>query len=306
MAFVYHHVFCDESGKYQSDPLIAFCAVTATDERLERFDKEWRELLRNYEITALHMAQHSRLMESDGYRFKKGDTLEERTMALFPFADLINKHLETGVIQAWDVRGFNHLSRAVLENLGGSNDPYFLALIRGLEEIADKTGDDDRINIIFDDDPFTAWDCYVHYRSLANASPKAAKKAVSLSFANDKHFPALQAADMVAFLTRFEANEKFNRVPNIWRTLYDRLKTEPLPPYGLMRWTEMFADEQLLVDFARENEAVAKEQLRLRQENRDRIRKVQRDNAKTNPGSTQPDKGKVRGGKGGKKKKAEG
>ena len=140
MAFVYHQVFADESGKYESDPLIAFCAVTATAERLGPFDVAWRTLLRAYELDALHMARVSRLIETHGCYLRAGQTVDERSEALFPFVDLIAKHLERGIIQAWDVRGFNHLTSAVMRALGGSKDPYFLAFVRGLTHLSDYLG----------------------------------------------------------------------------------------------------------------------------------------------------------------------
>jgi hypothetical protein len=303
MAFVYHHVFCDESGKYDQDPLIAFCAVTATGDRLAAFDREWRALLRSYEIPALHMKVASRLLEDCGYRFRKGQTLEERTEALYPFSDCINKYLERGIIQAWDVRGFNHLPHAVLMTLGGSRDPYFLAFASGLTHIVDTTAEDDRISIIFDDDPHTAWDCYCHFRSVGKAKPEVAKKAVAVSFGNDKHFPALQAADMVSFLAKHEANEQFNHVPNMWRDLYGRLVTEPRPPYGIMRWEKMFADEEQLVQFGREAREASERLVREREEARNRLRKIQPDDGAHNPGSAPRGGGEVARGKAGRKSK---
>ncbi len=275
MSFVYHQVFADESGKFQQDPLIAFCAVSATADRLVTFENAWHTLLRAYEIESLHMERASRLQEECGWRMRKGQTLDERTDALIPFADLINKHLEMGVTQAWDVRGFNHLSRAVMKTLGGSNDPFLLAFVRGLAHIVDEIGEDDRISIICDDDPYTAWDLYCHYRSLGKADHNIQKKAISLSFANDKHFPGLQAADMLAFLTRHEAAEQFNGIQNAWRRLYDRLTTAPEPPYGIMRWFHMFADEDRLVEFGREAQAETERLNSERKARSNRVRKVQ-------------------------------
>jgi hypothetical protein len=138
MAFVCHHVFCDESGKFQNDPLIAFCAVSATGNRLKSFDEEWGAILRSYELDSLHMKRASRLDESLGYRLQKGQTLQERSELLFPFADCVNKYLEMGVMQAWDVRGFNNLPRQLIETLGGSLDPFFMALIRGMSYLTPK------------------------------------------------------------------------------------------------------------------------------------------------------------------------
>ena len=256
MAFIYHQIFCDESGKYEQDPLIAFSGVSVTADRLAAFDSEWRSLLRSYELPDLHMARVSRLVENHGYRFAVGQTIEERAELLFPFADCINKHLEAGFIQAWSVPGYNSLSTAARNALGGSNDPYFMAFIRGLLAVVDWCSDDDRLSIICDDDVTTAWDCYVHYRSVGKAAPEIQKKAVSIAFANDKHFPALQAADMVAFLARQQANEAFYGKVNTWKTLYSRLLTEPSPPYGIMRWFVMYADEALLVDMANDMNAI--------------------------------------------------
>lgn len=279
MAFAYHQVFCDESGKFQQDPLIAFCAVSATADRLSAFDSAWRSLLRSYELEALHMERASRLVEDFGYRLRKGQTVGERTEALFPFADCINKHLEFGVVEAWDVRGFNHLPRVLID---------FMASIRGLAWLVDHVGEDGRISIVFDDDPYTAYDTYNHFRSLGKADPNIQKVAVSLSFANDKHFPALQAADMLAFLTRHEANEQFNEVPNMWRSLFDRLITEPTPPYGIMRWYKMFADEQTLFEFGNSSLAQAEKAANERKEQR-RIRKLRSNNAPVSERPAQQD-----------------
>lgn len=172
------------------------------------------------------------------------------------------------------MRGYNHLSHAALKALGGQNDPYFMAFARGMLFVAHRAGEDDRINIVFDDDPYTAWDSYVHYRSLGKADFRIQKKAVSVTFGNDKHFPALQAADMLSFLTRHEADERFNGKPNMWRELFGRLTTEPKPPYGIMRWFMMFADEDKLVEFANEAHEIGERAIRERTEQRNKRMKI--------------------------------
>jgi Protein of unknown function (DUF3800) len=310
MAFVYHQVFCDESGKYEQDPLIAFSGVSATANHLAAFDDDWRVLLRSYGLDDLHLARVSRLAEDHGYRFRIGQTIDQRTDLLIPFADCINKHLEVGLIQAWSVQGYNALSFNARRSLGGSADPYFIAFVRGLAAIVDFIGEDDRIQIICDDDINTAWDCYNHYRALGKADPDIPKKAVAISFANDKHFPALQAADMVAFLARQEANEKFYGKLNTWRRLYDRLTMEPSPPYGIMRWFAVYADEAMLVDFANEANALAEKRAAERQEHEQRrkaqrISELQPNDGSADESSTRRDKSQV-GRRETRKTKAEG
>jgi uncharacterized protein DUF3800 len=308
MAFVYHQIFCDESGKYHNpnDPLISFAGVSATADRLEAFDRSWRSLLLSYELESIHMERISRLVEEHGYRFRKNQTIEERTELLYPFADLVNKHLEAGFFQAWSITGYSFLSVKAKKLLGGSDDPYFLAFVRGLQAIIDHIGEDDRVGIIVDDDINTAWDCYRHYRMVAKADWRIQKKAVSLSFANDKHFPALQAADMLAFLTKHEAAERFTGASNIWKKLFNRLTTHPEPAYGIMRWFGMFAHEKELLDFAIEMDEYA--QRKAKEEQLSRVQQVRPNDGGAAKGSPQRNptktgrgkraKAKAQGGKG--------
>ena len=312
MAFVYHLLFCDESGKYHNpnDPLIAFAGVCVTPDRLDAFNSTWGSLLRSYELPALHMKKASRLEESIGYRLQSHQTVDERTDLLLPFADCINKHLEMGYVQAWDVKGFNSIQFEAKQLLGGSSDPFYWAFVRGLLEIVDKLGEDDRISVICDDDVVTAWDAYCHYRAAGKAQPTLQKKAISLTFADDVHFPALQAADMVAFLAKHEAQEKFFGIPNMWRRLYDRTTTEPSPSYGLMRWWFSYNDQLRMLNLANSLKALLEERKSEKQKRqRDSgVRKLRQNNAAIDERSPQPDKSRAgrRKTREAKRKKAEG
>jgi hypothetical protein len=44
-------------------------------------------------------------------------SFDERIDALLPFADCINDHLEIGLGQAWDVKGYANLSMEAKKNL---------------------------------------------------------------------------------------------------------------------------------------------------------------------------------------------
>jgi len=99
------------------------------------------------------------------------------------------------------------------------------------------------LSLICDHDIATAWDCYRHYLGVRKAHEGVRKKTASISFADDKFFPALQAADMVAFLTRHEARAQFFRIRNEWLPLFNYMVRDR--GTGKMRWTKMFADEQM-------------------------------------------------------------
>ena len=238
--------YFDESGKMNDHPVVTFTGVCVSQLQLRTFDDAWNTLLRQYDLKSFHMAKASRLKLNNGPKMPRHQSPEERTDALVPFADCINEHLEIGLIQALDVRGFQSLTVAAKAGIGGPNDPHYLAFARGLLEITKDVQADDKISLICDDDEQTAWGCYAHYRAIRRADDEVRKKVVSLSFANDEHFPALQAADMVAFLSRLEAKEQFYGDKYLFRRLFDHLVAQQ--PAGRMEWFKMFANETKLKD----------------------------------------------------------
>jgi len=244
------YFYCDESGKHKVQPVITVTGVGVTKDRHDKFDTEWRALLRAYELEELHMSRVADLTQRVGHMMPSNQPIDARIDALLPFADCINQTMEYGLVQAWDVKGYAHLTLDVKRVLGGANDPYFMAFVRGCLEIVDHVLVDDRVLIICDDDLTTAWDTYLHYRAMRDAEPTFRKKTIGITFADSEHFPALQAADLVAFLARLQARSEFYKVANDWRRLYEYVITPPRERAGIMRWHHMFADEQRLRDMA--------------------------------------------------------
>jgi len=129
------------------------------------------------------------------------------------------------------------MSEDARARLGNAQDPYYIAFTRSLIELAHFGLPEDRITLICDDDAETAWTCYQHYRAVRRVHGLVRKKTVGLCFADDKHFPALQAADMVAVLARLEARRLFYGVPHSYVELLRYLTS------GEMLWKVLLADE---------------------------------------------------------------
>ena len=170
---------------------------------------------------------------------------EERAEAMKPFADCINTNLEYGLIQALDVKGFNVLSKHIRAGLGSPNDPYFVAFARGLVALVDYVHSDDKISIICDSDLETAFSCFQHLKGVQRVHPRVRDQVISLSFANDDYFPALQAADMIAYIARLEARRQFYGIPHNYRHLLEYL-VDKRPEGSVTQWGVMFANEELL------------------------------------------------------------
>ena len=243
------HAYFDESGKQSDHPTVTFTGVCVSDSRLSDFDDAWNALLGQYGIKALHMAKASRLKENNGPKMPRHQPIDERIEALKPFSDCINTHLEVGLSQAIDVQGFGKLTKEAKKGLGSPDDPYYLAFARGLIEIVGYVQDNEKISLICDDDEDTAWGCYSHYRAIRRVHEKVKEKVVSLTFANDEYFPALQAADMLAFLSRLQAKKEFYGDFNQFEKLFIHLVTERGPGHAM--WFKMYADEKKLIDLGK-------------------------------------------------------
>ncbi|MHB8487063.1 MAG: DUF3800 domain-containing protein [Candidatus Acidiferrales bacterium] len=232
-------VYLDESGKQSDHALIAICCVCAPARKIDKFGDDWNGLLRQYGVAEFHMKRASQYSRSWGKVPKQ--TLDDRIEALKPFADCIGDNLELGIIQAWDVKGFKEIPPQFRAKIGNVQDPYYIAFVRALLELSDYAKGDDVLSIVCDYDIATAWECYRHYLGVRKAHEGVRRKTASISFADDKFFPALQAADMVAFLTRHEARDEFYGIHNKWLGLFNCVVRERETK---MQWQKMFADEQ--------------------------------------------------------------
>lgn len=286
------HFFCDESGKYQKNHFVSVTGVGAMRPRIDPFDLEWKALLRSYGIEELHTAHFLDLNRGIGTKVRVGQRLGERLELLFPFADCINTYLEIGLMQAWSVVGYNKLPLDVKKLIGGSHDPFQIAFVRGLMEIAKFVGPGDFVNVISDDNIVTAWDTYMHYREALKADRDRYEKFVGISFAKSIHYTPLQAADMVAFLTRRVAAEEFNGTPNDCKLLTEYLFNDPKPPkHGTMRWYQGIFGEHQMVSLAN----------RIQDAKTNGVREIQQNSGATVEGSTQSDQSQTGGGKGSEK-----
>ena len=200
-------------------------------------------MLQRYGWRSLHMVK---AMKSKKFSANVlASSTEERVEAMKPFADCINLNLDSGLIQALDVKGFHALSKNLRAGLGSPNDPYFVAFARGLLALVDFVNPDDKINITCDFDLETAFSCFQHLKAVQRIHPQVRERVISLSFAVDDYLPALQAADMIAYIARLEARRQFYSIPHSYKQLLDYL-IDKRPSVSTCRWGVIFADEEKL------------------------------------------------------------
>jgi hypothetical protein len=237
------HGYFDESGKVDK-PVVAFCGFVAAASRIQSFDDEWNSVLRSYDMDFLHTSRAFKANAPLSPKIRK-QTFAERIETLKPFADCIRKHFECGIATAVDVAAFKAMSPGAKKQLGRIENPHYMAFTSGMAGFHHHLRGDDRVSFICDDDEETAWNCYQFYRQVRKIDAFSRKHFISISFADDKSFPALQAADFLSSLTRMRARFDFFGTPYDYAALFDYL-TAPQP---LFMWGVSFYDKTKLEEW---------------------------------------------------------
>ena len=242
MAFI--HSFFDESGKFEDKRVISFAGVCGSGTSLEQFNDRWTHLLRQNQMEYLHMQKALRYNAPLSPTIRK-QTISERIEVLKPFASCIADNLNLGIGMVQDVQGYANWSHEAKRKVGGSNNPAYVAVLRTMMEIKDYFGADSRISITCDHDNHTAWNVFQIYKRLKHLDSKARESLIALTFADDKHFPALQAADMVSSLLRREASRLAGIHPYDFLPLYEHLTRER--DTSTIKWKITFGDKKTMI-----------------------------------------------------------
>ena len=215
--------FFDESGKFHDHRVISFCGVLASPDSLTSFDIAWDTLLRKNGLTCLHTKEALRAKRSLSPVIRS-QSFAERCEVLRPFVDCIVDNLDLGIGIVIDVTSYSKWTPAAKKRVGGSDDPAYVAFMQAAGAIKmHACKDDDRVSVMCDDDEQTALNFYQLYRQFKKIDPELKKKLVSLSFANDESYPALQAADLIAALMRLESLRAFGYHPHDFTPLVSQL-----------------------------------------------------------------------------------
>lgn len=216
------HTFFDESGKFKDHKLISFCGFGSKARTLKDFDDDWEYQLRRTGMDALHMVDACRINKPLG-RLIGPQSLADRIDDLKPFADCIRNHLELGVATVFEVEGYKSFTEMAKKALGGSDNPFYTQFLSTMQIVAGYVTTGEPITLMCDEDESTAWWCYKLYSRVKKLDRGIGRKLAAISFANDRHFPALQAADMLSFLCRLQANGQFYGIDYDFHPLFTYL-----------------------------------------------------------------------------------
>jgi hypothetical protein len=217
MAVLYS--FFDESGKFKTKDVIAVGSICADLHSMTAFDRIWRRELRRVALPCIKMSDAIRYNTALSERVP-AQSLSERIEVLRPFIMAIRDHAQLALGLALDVEAFKELKKDFRFELGSVDDPHYLMFMRTFLRLIEECGDGDYVSLICDDEEQTAEPCYKYYRRIKKIDPTRGAKLGSIGFADDEVFPGIQAADMLAWLTRLYAEKKFFGRPFDYEELF--------------------------------------------------------------------------------------
>jgi hypothetical protein len=205
MAFF--HIYGDDSGKFPNpnDDYTAFCGYVAHTSETNRFSLEWQNHLFRWHVPPLHMRE---IMHEKGpwLEVKNRWGLEwevKRDVMLREFAAIIR---DANVVCVGAVVDAAHLrSLPESEFRRTFTDSLYLAfhqLVMGGIEATEIIDRHSSISIVVDDDKDSYSKCYEYLQTLKNVIPKVKERVCAICFADDRSYPILQAADMIAYESR--------------------------------------------------------------------------------------------------------
>jgi len=223
------YAYFDESGKQSDHAVITMCGFVDGFERWRTFQDKWMRLLRETQLGEFHAAKAIRHSHSYG-RMRCG-TSDERAEDILPFIREITEGIELGIAFAIDVKAYQSQRFSVLHRAFGIN-PHNFAFFVTVNSVLScyKIPRHLTIGLIFDDEEKHAIECYRILKKMKLANPEVRRRITSICFSDDGSTPVLQASDLLAYLTRVEAERRFTGKPYPYGKLFSAFQN--LSPTG--------------------------------------------------------------------------
>lgn len=189
--------YFDESGKWHDrDGHICLCGFVSDGDHWNLFETEWVGLLKKHGFPVIHMNQFYAQCRARGWDDNKANAV------LTEFVDKIRERVQFGFGIAVEGRYFRHRFEIAGKPPKDPKRFYTHRLLRRMREALIEPGYPTSVAITFDEDEEFSIACYQIISRLRRDHPEVRKMVSSIAFADDRIFTPLQAADILAYLSR--------------------------------------------------------------------------------------------------------
>ncbi len=246
------YIYGDESGKLAQSDLTSFCGYVGHASECERVMMEWNNCRFGWGVPPLHMRcvmypERDKTGEWPAIKADWGPLWEKKRDAMLRDfgAILRDSHLAAAGCVV-DAAHFRLMPDSEWKR--ETRDPVFIGFHTLLMESLDKI---DRIStalsvsIIVDDDEQYAMECYKLLNQLRALFPRVRDRISAITFGNDREYPALQMADMIAYESRALMVEQMASTDALPSDLYTALTKRGIhqPKF----WTAEFLEKSAVM-----------------------------------------------------------
>lgn len=263
----YYALYLDESGKVDKSDFTSLCGYVAPTHEWMRFQYEWDALIFKYGVPPIHMGQIMSPNPKDEAWKKKQEEWGKywefrRDEMLAAFASMIKTSGVVCVGAVVDSAAYRRIREEIPDGLFYKDSNLFVlqhAIMLALDRI-EKVDERPSVSIVLDHDAENVIAQYEYLENLKQMEThpitppefkerfaRIRRSVHSLSFANDKFYCGLQAADMVSYAAR---NYKVSRLSDPSAEMTDNFANLTA---WLLSMPGMFDEEHLYRIARREN-----------------------------------------------------
>jgi hypothetical protein len=210
------HIYLDDSGKFGNpkNRYTAMCGYVAHQSEWNRFSQEWMNCRHVWQVPPVHMSPIMYPDRDPAWQKVKDDWgtnwESKRNVMVKQFAEIVVRCNIVCVGAVIDAEHYRSLPR---DKFTEAHTPVSFAFQHALikavmaTEVTDKHSP---ISVIIDDDREDSMRCYELLGTLRNLVPKIKERVDGICFVNDRSYPAVQAADMIACESRLLMEARAN------------------------------------------------------------------------------------------------
>jgi hypothetical protein len=190
----------DESGKLADTAHVAFAGCVATESDWRGISRRWNEILGTKGLKSTSMKDAIHFHKSfEGWQ----DRVQERDDLLVSLAKMLQRDVGFHGACPINCAQFKALPDKHKKKL---KNPQYCGFEATVTLALDWLRPDMKLHVFCDSSDEYAKECIGLYNLLRNNNRVAKEKCIAITFAEDEHFPPLQAADMLAYCVRADAS----------------------------------------------------------------------------------------------------
>ncbi len=212
--------FFDDSGTESalSNRFVVIAGYLTHESYWYVFNQKWRHLLIRHGLPKLHMKEWVKFCEEREWDHPK------RHSVVSEFIQVIRDTQLIGFGVAVDAQIWRELTPKRRKAFGNAQEFCFQRIMRRVVDRMEEAQERDPVSIIFDRDFQFARPRLGLLEHLYKTDTRLAQQVASISFSDSRYYYQLQAADLLAWVTR--------------KRLIDEIEEKPSTP----KWDELFAD----------------------------------------------------------------